>query len=252
MDDLTPSTESPVPSINIRFYNKSNDLTEKVLIFPQSLKFIHEAYKNIIQGSEDEANIGVIEIRDQETDNKTDEEDEDYSLEEQLYQAHASDLRATANVDIEIKQLQNVTFVIVPNFASLIFYNILSKALAQHFKQGAEILTVTPGQNPPLVNVSKLSTSLTSPFDQEIPALTPPYYVTGISASLLTQTPASSNVTALILQSEGPQGYEKVNDDAIGDVATPLAQFTGVDRKKLLSAMRKEVGGVVNNFALYL
>ncbi|KAH3682117.1 hypothetical protein WICPIJ_006920 [Wickerhamomyces pijperi] len=259
LDDLTPSMESPVPSVTVKLTEEGSKLSGKLLVLPQSLKFIQEAFKATLpQDQQADAVIGVIEIRNQatstpRTEQNDQEEQEDYSLEEQLYQAHPSDFVSGHNADIQITQSQGITFIVVPNFNTPILFNLLAQSLSQHCEGIQEILTITPGQSAHLTNLTKLSNSKSQSYET-IPTLTPPYYITGIAASLLTQSDTCSKrlVTALVLQSEGPQGYEKVNNDSISEVSFPLAQFIGTERKNLLKSMRNEIRGTANNFALYL
>ncbi|CAM9020756.1 unnamed protein product [Wickerhamomyces anomalus] len=233
--NISTLTSSPIPRIEI-----SCSLTGQVLILPNTLHFIKEAL--LKQG--DSKLIGGLKIF---RIVKNQIESEEYIEDEQLYKANESNQEELSD-EIEIHQINGINIIVTPNFQDVINYEIIARDIIKF--PNIEILTITPGTLPFNCNIAEIGSNSTN-----FPQLSPPFIITGISASLVSnsKTQSKNNIQTLVLQSEGVSGFEKINNDSINELAHYLQ-----DKFKLNSNFIKHVeslvntGSSVNNFGLYI
>ncbi|KAH3671425.1 hypothetical protein WICMUC_004605 [Wickerhamomyces mucosus] len=247
-----------IPQISIKL---NDQLNGKLFIIPENLRFFFDGIKfqNEVLSKKI---VGQITIKYPESVVSNQQsllKDEEYSIEEQLYYNKHNEINKDQSIDIINFELieNNISFIIVPNFTqgNLINYNLISLELSNFLKtfeqnNNIEILTITPSQLPFNEKINILSNN--EKFNTDFKRLEPPFYITGISSSLLTQFSdrKSLDITCFILQSEGISGFEKINDESIYEMAKFLSKylkFKGYEKN-----IKKLIGKNINSFALYL
>lgn len=225
-----------------------------LLVLPYTLKSVFEAL--IKESSEIE--VGKIEIWSSYTNGY--DIDEEFVEEEQLYKIKDNEeeiedtSRLTSTIQI-MKASDNFYVLYVDNYQNeqIINYNLIAKEIIKTFKS-LKLLSFTPGNLPFQSSVCKLNNDISDdlPFEE----LVPPFYITGISGSILSQEKVlnkKNSATVLILQSEGVPGFEKVDLESIREVSFWLKKKFQLSKKFVENVENLVgIGKNVNNFALYL
>jgi hypothetical protein len=189
--------------------------------------------------------------------------DEEFAEDEQLYKIKNGDNEGKPHVlksEIEVwKIAEGLNVLSVENYQDedIILFNLIAAETLNVFKNDLkEIFSITPGTLPFGVTVGKLSSN--PDIDTvKFKHLSPPFYITGIAASFISQEQVidvkSNKTTALVLQSEGIPGFEKINLDSVREVSFWLSEKFGLDKLFVAEAERlMGAGKSVNNFALYI
>lgn len=175
-------------------------------------------------------------------------ESDEFIEDEQLYKASEEKLQEELSYDLDIISAAGLNVIVVPVLKDIIDYEIIARELLKFDE--IEPLTITPGTLPFDLLIAKIGHETSGSNSSPFPKLVPPFIITGVSASLVS---GSNKVEALVLQSEGVPGYEKINNDSINEIAHHLQL-----KYKLGASFTKDVeslvttGSSVNNFGLYI
>lgn len=224
------------------------------LIVPHTLSLIQEQLPNkAIAG---EITIDYLNL----TKDLSTEEQEEYDEDEQLYAALEN--KALKNKfkkeKIPIYLSNGVLSIVVPHFTNTITYNVLARQLVQHLGPLKSWILLAPSNLNNNQTISKLllESDTSSSVLSQVPVLRPPHSITGATASILSQLHLSgaTNVTTLILNSEGHLGFEKSDNDAIMDTAFVLGDIIATSKqeyvKRISSKVRKFNG--YSNLGIYI
>lgn len=186
----------------------------------------------------------------------------DFDEDEQLYTAVDTQafLRKYPSTVIPIYRVDGTQTVaiIIPHFVNTIAERLVAKKLVLLLGSKSQALTLSPCQINNYLTISRLDMS--PQLFQEVPILQPPHVVTGISAAFVSEfTKVYHNIArlgALVLNSEGQPGFEKIDADAIIDAAEQSANFiVGAKNKdeylKSLSQTVRKVNSAVTS-GMYL
>lgn len=211
------------------------------LIVPHTLSLIQEQLPNkAITG---EIAIDYLNlIKDLST-----EDQEEYDEDEQLYAALEN--KALKNKfkkeKIPVYLSNGVLSMVVPHFTNTITYNVLARQLVQHLKPLKSWILLAPSNlnNNQTISKLPLESDTSSSVLSQVPVLRPPHSITGTTAAILSQLNLSgvTNVTTLILNSEGHLGFEKSDNDAIVDTAFVLGDIIATSKQEYVKRISSEV-----------
>lgn len=186
----------------------------------------------------------------------------DFDEDEQLYTAVDSQvlLRKYPTAEIPIQLIENTptVVVIVPRFFNIIAERLMAKKIVLLLSAQSQVLTLSPCQINNNLTISRLD--LSGQWFQDVPLLQPPHVITGISAALISELSKISfdfaRGGALVLNSEGQPGFERIDADALMDAAEQTASFiVGSNNKdqflKQLSLSVRKVNSAVTS-GMYL
>jgi len=217
----------------------STKITGNTLILPNNLDFIKDA---LLKESNGEV-ISTIKLY---RFIKQQIESEEFIEDEQLYKASESH-KEELTYEIEVIKVKDINVLVVPIFQDVINYEIITKELLTYCE--LDILTITPGTLPFDSLIAEIGNTSTS-----YPQLIPPFVITGISASLVSQASIQfKQIKALVLQSEGVSGYEKINHDSIREISHYLQSTYNLSSKFIKNVETLVTArSSVNNFGLYI
>lgn len=214
-----------------------------LLILPESLKSLNESLKKHYT-AETTAQLLIKKKFIQRLD------PDEYIEDEHLYSAtgevsYEESLCAT----LSVVSYQGFNVLVVPNFdADKVNYNLVARLLLKEVV--VPLITITPGPTPH----DQLVCTLGSSWGLSYTELPPPFVITGISGALVSGAGAAKReVIALVLQSEGVPGFEKVNERSIGEVARVLREKLSL-YDKFVENVEKSLhyGKSVNSLGLYI
>ncbi|ONH65208.1 Proteasome chaperone 1 [Cyberlindnera fabianii] len=243
------STPLHLPNVSMESSEGLKSFTGTLLVIPESLKFITETLNKLYPETSTLAELVIKKKFTRRIDS------EDFIEDEQLYAATEADKVHEEIVSSTIsitKYTELLAICCVKNYENIdkINYTLVSTSLLNS-STNATIVTLTPGTLP----FDQLIATLGGKWSTEqYVQLVPPFVVTGIAGSLISQAQIlGKEVHALVLQSEGVPGFEKVNEYAVEEIANLLK-----DRFKLGDEFTKTLnvvlhsGKSVNNLGLYL
>lgn len=255
MNDEEESTEKPlIPLVKLTWETQISPTC--VVVVPSTIaSFVEKAPTTT---------VGIITVRYAQLDRSTDQDvlDDDFDENEQLYSVLNMQalLRKYPNVDIPVYHVTDTKTlaVVVPRFTNVYVEKLLAKKIALLGDEQTQWLTLAPCQINNNLSICRLDTSPEN--FKEVPLLQPPHVVTGISAALISEMAKSkgdlTKVFALVLNSEGQPGFEKVDADALMDAAEKGAcMLVGKDRKvaylKALSLSVRKISSA-DSYAMYI
>jgi proteasome chaperone 1 len=223
-DEDDHSDEAILPTIELN--GTVPETVQYVVVCPHNLKVLTS---NL--GGE---SIGSIEIFYPEINAVQEPDDtveEDYDEDEQLYNAmfKSSLAKKFPSTSIPVVLLDSKSIVLtIPYFSNAITYNVLAKFIISSIKCH-NWLTLAPAtlNNDQTLNKLYVDNELNNINLRNVPNLTPPHFVTGISAAVVSQLNLTNhpNYAMIVLQSEGQPGFEKSDSDAIVDAAYTLSSL---------------------------
>lgn len=162
----------------------------------------------------------------------------DFDEDEQLYNAVDTQalIRKYPNIEIPLYKIdeQEALAMVVPHFANSIAERYVAKQIALLSKQLTQWLILSPCQINNNISICRLD--LSSRMFTDVPILQPPHFITGICASLLSELMKlnvdPANIGALVLNSEGQPGFEKIDADALMEAAEKSASFLVGEQSK--------------------
>lgn len=177
---------------------------------------------------------------------------DEYIESEQLYSTSGEvTYEEAVSATVDIVSYPELNLIVMPNFGlDKVNYNLIAQLLLNEVK--IPIISISPGQIPYSDTVCSLGDT---PETLEFPGLVPPFVITGISGSIVSYSKALNipNNYALILQSEGVPGFEKINQQSIVQVAKFLkAKFSLYGKFDQDCDKSLSYGKAVNNLGLYL
>ncbi|CUM63521.1 LOW QUALITY PROTEIN: uncharacterized protein PRCAT00001097001 [Priceomyces carsonii] len=254
LEDDYDTKEGPIPEITIESLDV---LVDYFVLFSKNTEVL-------LSSLEEGKKIGKVEIsypQLEDHESEFDIDNEDYDEYNQMYLAAHMKALNYPKVTIDIIKFDNFATVQVPHFKNVITNHILARALINNFdsKVKKNWITVCPGSLNYKCTICKLL--INSNFSslqamKTIPKLEPPHFVTGTAASLISKLSQLSNskCISLVLNSEGPIGFEKIDGDALIDAGYTLAQICQISSsaylKKLSSSVRKING--YSNSSMYI
>lgn len=229
---------------------ESEIIPRSAVIVPQTIAvFVQQAPKSII------GNISV-QYPQIASEQDTSPNEEDYDDDEQLYTAVDTQalLRKypSNNIPIYLIEGTNTVAIVVPHFTNIITEKLIAKKITLIGDIKTQWLTLSPCQINNSLSICRLD--LSSELFQDVPLLEPPHFVTGITAAVLAELsrrrPGGAGVGALVLNSEGQPGFEKIDADSLMDAAEQGASILVGEKNsreylKSLSLSIRKVNSVV-------
>lgn len=164
--------------------------------------------------------------------------EDEFDEDEQLYTAVNTQAvhRKYPSVEIPVYSIEGTQTVaiVVPHFANTITEKLVARKIVLLADSNTQWLVMAPSQINNNLAIYRLD--LSPQLFSKVPLLQPPHFVTGIIASLLSALLMSgsdlANVGALVLNSEGQPGFEKIDADALVEAAENGAKIlVGAEKK---------------------
>ncbi|KAI3406942.1 hypothetical protein KGF56_000235 [Candida oxycetoniae] len=255
-DDLSNAQPCPFPEIRVVLDASSNDY-DYIFVVPHTMKILQtELTKNHVV-------VGNIIVDYHQLYSSVEKESATtYDEDEQLYEAmkHESlKSRFPPKLELPIYLTKGVLSIVVPHFENVIIYNLLARQVVKHLDLNKEWILLAPSNlnNNQTINKLQLYADNANPVINNVPLLRPPHVITGFCAALLSQLNIveAPLATALVLDSEGPLGFEKSDNDAIVDTATVLSSLfnikNGEEYVKNVSLKVRKLNGY-SNLGMYI
>lgn len=223
-----------MPSVEIRL-DQEPKLYDFFLICPTTLSILLESIP-------EREKVGTISIK--YPDIVDAEEEDDYNEEEQLYSAmNKKTLQEVyPNEDIPLYAFDNSLCTLVPPFRNVITNNVVATELVNTFSKKVAKTWITTSPFP-INSKQTINILQEGELDQELeicmdlPLLNPPNYITGISGSIASRVSQLSTpkLASLVLNGEGPFGFEKVDTEALNDAGVVLTNIIAPTKRNMYS-----------------
>lgn len=217
MDDEDEFQNEPlIPQVTSNL--KTQASFDHVLVIPSTMSDIVLTLPTTLVGH---ISVKYEQLESAETEGEFDED-------EQLYSAARLDASRRKYPDVEIPfyeisepRQKSVLAIVVPHSINAIAEKEIASVIVALAPSAETYITLAPCQLNNGVSINRLD--LSTDIFQEVPLIRPPHFITGIGASVvsaLSKENKTGSIGALVLNSEGHPGYEKVDADAIMDAAS--------------------------------
>ncbi|KAI5955397.1 hypothetical protein KGF57_003723 [Candida theae] len=240
-DDDSNAKPNPIPDIKITLIEDSIKY-DYALIVPQTVSLVQDQLPN-------NNSVGKIAIDYSSSikDISSEQEQEEYDEDEQLYAALQNealkDKFKTEHIPIYLSN--GVLSIVAPHFTNTIVYNLLARKLVQQLHPSISWILLAPSNlnNNQSINKLLLKTDASLSLLSQVPILRPPHSITGITAAITSQLDVANteNAITLVLNSEGPLGFEKSDNDAIIDTAYVLSEIIGINKEEYVKSISSKV-----------
>ncbi|KAK6453926.1 uncharacterized protein RJT20DRAFT_64369 [Scheffersomyces xylosifermentans] len=256
-DEFEDAKPAPIPTIALE-WTEAIKSVDFVVVAPSTISILSESLPQ-------QKIVGTIRVSYpqlySDTEQSEQAEKDDYDEDEQLYSAIQEKVvkskYPTTNIPIHLGQNGNSSAITVtlPHFANVITHGLVARKLVQILDPLVKKSWVTLAPcglnnnqtlNKMVANSGENIKKHTELYDA-IPTLKPPHFITGISASVVSQLNLVENpkLLALVLNSEGQSGFEKSDNDALVDAGVVLGDVLGLSDK---NAYLKKISLAVRKF----